>query len=98
MGAGPADPFPNYTQIEDPLPHAAWRAIRIASVFLTLGVCGLLVADPATGLDLWWGLLVPLLPLVWFVAPGLWRNVCPLAATNQVPRVLGFTRGMTAPA
>jgi nitrite reductase (NADH) large subunit len=98
MGAGPADPFPNYTQIKDPLPHAVWRAIRVASVLVTLGVCGLLVADPATGLDLWWGLLVPLLPLVWFVAPGLWRNVCPLAATNQVPRVLGFTRGITAPA
>ncbi len=98
MGAGPADPFPNYTQIEDVLPHAAWRAIRVASVLFTLGICALLVADPATGLDLWWGLLVPLLPLVWFVAPGLWRNVCPLAATNQVPRVLGFTRGITAPA
>ena len=41
---------------------------------------------------------MPLLPLVWFVAPGLWRNVCPLAAANQVPRVLGFTRGLTAPA
>ena len=40
---------------------------------------------------------MPLLPLVWFVAPGLWRNVCPLAATNQIPRVLGFTRGRTAP-
>ena len=25
-------------------------------------------------------------------APGLWRNVCPLAATNQIPRVLGFGR------
>ncbi len=62
-----------------------------------LGVCALLVAEPDTGLDLWWGVLVPALPLVWFVAPGLWRNVCPLAATNQIPRVLGFTRGGTAP-
>ena len=56
------------------------------------------MADPDAGLDLWWELLVPLLPLVWFVVPGLWRNVCPLAAANQVPRVLGFTRGRTAPA
>ena len=91
------DPFPNYTQIPDPLPQAAWRAARVASVVLALGVCVLLLAAPEEGLDLWWELLVPLLPLVWFVAPGLWRNVCPLAAVNQVPRVAGFTRGLTAP-
>ena len=97
MSAG-ADPFPNYTQVPDPLPQAAWRAARVASVAFLVGVGVLLVADPDAGLDLWWGLLVPLLPLVWFVAPGLWRNVCPLAAANQVPRVLGFTRGLTAPA
>ncbi|HEX5621966.1 MAG TPA: FAD-dependent oxidoreductase [Solirubrobacteraceae bacterium] len=99
MGAGrAADPFPNFTQIRDPLPQSVWRGLRIASVLAALGVCALLIAAPETGLDLWWELLVPLLPLVWFVAPGLWRNVCPLAATNQIPRVLGFTRGRTAPA
>jgi len=98
MGAGAADPFPNFTQIRDPVPQAVWRGVRIASVVFLLAVCALLVAEPDTGLDLWWSLLVPLLPLVWFVAPGLWRNVCPLAATNQIPRVLGFTRGLTAPA
>jgi nitrite reductase (NADH) large subunit len=99
MGAGrTADPFPNFTQIRDPLPQSVWRGLRIASVLAALGVCAVLVAEPETGLDLWWELLVPLLPLVWFVAPGLWRNVCPLAATNQIPRVLGFTRGRTAPA
>ena len=99
MGAGRAvDPFPDFTEIRDPVPQPVWRAVRIASVAATLGVGALLVAEPDTGLDLWWELLVPLLPLVWFVAPGLWRNVCPLAATNQIPRVLGFTRGVTAPA
>jgi NADPH-dependent 2,4-dienoyl-CoA reductase/sulfur reductase-like enzyme/ferredoxin len=99
MGAGrAADPFPNFTQIRDPLPQAVWRGLRIASVLAALAVCALLVAEPETGLDLWWELLVPLLPFVWFVAPGLWRNVCPLAAANQIPRVLGFTRGRTAPA
>jgi NADPH-dependent 2,4-dienoyl-CoA reductase/sulfur reductase-like enzyme/ferredoxin len=97
MGAGAADPFPNYTQVPDPIPQAAWRGARIGSVVFLLGVCALLLADPDAGLDLWWTVLVPLLPLVWFVAPGLWRNVCPLAAANQVPRVLGFTRGITAP-
>ncbi len=79
------------------MPQPVWRAARIASVAFLIGLCVLLVAAPDTGLDLWWGVLVPALPLVWFAAPGLWRNVCPLAAVNQVPRVLGFTRGRTAP-
>jgi nitrite reductase (NADH) large subunit len=98
MAAGRAvDPFPNFTQVRDPVPQAVWRAARVASVLATLALCALLLADPDTGLELTWKLLVPLLPLVWFVAPGLWRNVCPLAATNQIPRVLGFTRAKTAP-
>jgi hypothetical protein len=41
--------------------------------------------------------IVPLFPLLIFVAPGLWRNICPLAAANQLPRVLGFGRGRTVP-
>src|SRR5439155_26411304 len=31
------------------------------------------------------------------LAPGLWRNICPLAATNQIPRLFGFSRGLTLP-
>ena len=31
------------------------------------------------------------------VAPGLWRNLCPLAASNQTPRALKLTRALTAP-
>jgi NADPH-dependent 2,4-dienoyl-CoA reductase/sulfur reductase-like enzyme len=44
-----------------------------------------------------WKLVVPLLPLLFLVAPGVWRNICPLAASNQTPRVLGLTRGLTTP-
>jgi nitrite reductase (NADH) large subunit len=29
--------------------------------------------------------------------PGFWRNVCPMAALNQVPRLFGFTRGLVLP-
>ena len=37
------------------------------------------------------------MPLLLFIMPGLWRNICPLAATHQLPRVFGFTRGLTLP-
>ena len=91
------NPFPNYTQMRSRLPLPAWHSLRAVSVLFAIGVCVLLVADPADGLKLWWRFLVPLLPIVWFVAPGLWRNLCPLAASNQVPRLFKFTRGLTVP-
>lgn len=95
--ASTRNPFPNYTQMRSRLPLPAWHAIRAVSVLFTIGVCALLVADPADGLKLWWRLLVPLLPILFFVAPGLWRNICPLAASNQVPRLGRFTRALTLP-
>ena len=32
------------------------------------------------------------------VAPGVWRNICPLATSNQTPRLLGITKGLNPPA
>ncbi len=40
---------------------------------------------------------MPILPLVFLIAPALWRNVCPMASLNQIPRTLGFTQGLTLP-
>jgi len=74
-----------------------WHAGRVVSVGGALCLAALLLTDETLGLDIFWRVLVPLLPLVWLVAPGLWRNLCPLAASNQTPRLLGFTRALTAP-
>ena len=30
---------------------------------------------------------------MFLVAPGVWRNICPLAASNQTPRALGHHQG-----
>ncbi len=95
--ATPANPFPNYTQIRSRVPMWAWHAGRALSVAAAIAECVLLVVDPHTGLKLWWKLAIPLLPLVWLAAPGLWRNLCPLAASNQTPRLFKFTRGLTVP-
>ena len=57
----------------------------------------LLVADPKTGLKVFWRFVIPMLPLLFFVAPGLWRNICPLAAMNQTPRYLKFTKALSTP-
>jgi nitrite reductase (NADH) large subunit len=89
--------FPNATQIPSGLSIGAWQAVRVGSLLAALVVAGLLVAAPDTGLFVMWKLVIPLLPLVFMVAPGVWRNICPLAASNQTPRVLGLTRALKPP-
>lgn len=77
-------------------PDAWWilRGCGLAGA-LGLAVAGLLT--PPAALTLFWGLFVPLAPLVFLIAPGLWRNVCPLATLNQLPRRFGFGRDWTLP-
>jgi nitrite reductase (NADH) large subunit len=93
----PTNPFPNYTQLPRRLPIWAWHVGRVLSVCSAIGLCILLLVKPEKGLELWWKLAIPSLPLLWLTAPGLWRNLCPLAASNQTPRLFKFTRGLTIP-
>ncbi len=96
--AAQRNPFPSYTQMRRRAPMWVWRVGSTLTIAAAITLCVILVARPSTGLRLWWRLAIPLLPLVWLTAPGLWRNLCPLAASNQTPRLLRFTRDWTAPA
>jgi nitrite reductase (NADH) large subunit len=89
--------FPSFTQVPARIPRPVWHAARGVSVLFAVSVAVALIIDPTRGLLFFWGVLVPVLPVLFFVAPGLWRNLCPLAASNQVPRLFGFTRGFTIP-
>ena len=89
--------FPNYMEIRRHIPIRVWHVVRVVSVCGYIALCVALFVRPAGGLFWFFKVVVPLLPITFFVAPGLWRNVCPLAASNQAPRVLGFTRGFTPP-
>jgi len=95
--AASAPAFPNYMQMSARAPQAVWRLLRMLSVVISLGLCIALFIYPQAGLFLFWGLFIPVLPLVFFIAPGLWRNICPLAALNQTPRRFGFTRDLALP-
>ena len=99
-GANPAALFANYTQRPRQGPNALWLALRVAALALALGEIALLFMMPALGLALFWAVAVPCLPGLWAIAPGLWRQVCPMAFLNQLPRQLGFevTRALPAPA
>ena len=91
--------FPNYIELRtrSHVPPRFWAIARFSSVTAVLIYVGILVLDPALGLFLFWRLTIPVLPALFLVAPGLWRNVCPLAASNQTPRLLRFTRALTPP-
>lgn len=67
----------------------AWRLARLISVGSMLALAALLAARPQVGLIVLWSLVVPLVPVVFLVAPTLWRNVCPMATVNQAPRGRG---------
>ncbi len=89
--------FPNYQQMTRYIPVNVWNAIRVGSVGFALGLILILFVRPDIGLRIFWGVIIPTAPLLFFVAPGVWRNICPMAALNQTPRLFNFTRRMTAP-
>ena len=86
--------FPNYLQVPQPVPMAVWRWARLAVLAIVAAVVACLLLWPQWALPAFWKLLVPLLPAVFLAAPGLWRNVCPMATLNQTPRLFGFTKGL----
>lgn len=89
--------FPNFMQMPSRIPQPIWNILRFFSVMGAVAVCTLSFVVPDLGLFIFWGFLIPLLPLIFFLAPGLWRNVCPMATLNQLPRLGGFTRALTLP-
>ena len=93
----PPSPFPTYLQMRERVPPRVWSAARVVGLLVAAAVIVALFVDPPLGLFLFWGVIVPALPLLFFLTPGLWRNVCPMATLNQTPRLLGFTRALTMP-
>jgi nitrite reductase (NADH) large subunit len=89
--------FPNFMEVYPRIPDRVWYALRICTVGAVLAISGLAIFRPDIALPLFWRAILPWLPLIFFVAPGVWRNVCPLAAANQTPRLFGFSRALTRP-
>ena len=69
-----------------------WRMIQF--LFWLVGVCILicLIFFPPIGTLLLWNILIPIAPLLIVVALGVWRNICPLATTNLLPRHFGLSQ------
>lgn len=96
-GAAATQFFSNYTQLKTRVPMAVWYAARLLVMAATVGLAVLLIVQPELGLKLFWGLAIPVVPALLVVAPGLWRQVCPMATMNQLPRLGGFSRALDLP-
>jgi nitrite reductase (NADH) large subunit len=89
--------FDNYTKLPARLPRFVWHVARVLVLLSTVAIAALLAVRPAVGLKILWDVAVPILPLVLVVAPGFWRQVCPMAFLNQIPRMANITQGLDLP-
>ncbi|MDR3372808.1 MAG: FAD-dependent oxidoreductase [Ancalomicrobiaceae bacterium] len=89
--------FDNYTKYRRRLPQWFWLAGRGFAFLYGLILIGMLVFDEPVGLKLFWGITIPSLPILLVVAPGVWRQVCPMAFLNQIPRQYGFSQSRDLP-
>lgn len=89
--------FANYLQVTPVIPRMVWQILRVFSLIVFAFIIWGLWQHPKIFLTIFWGLAVPVLPLVFWLLPGLWRNLCPLAAANQLPRLLNFSLAKDIP-
>lgn len=91
--------FPNYVQLRksSKISVPVWNGIRIVSVLAVFALIATLFLNPDLGLKIFWNGIIPILPALFLVAPGIWRNACPIAAINQTPRLFSFTKGLKLP-
>ncbi len=77
--------------------NAGWRILQL--IFWLVGgfIFMALLLWPSLGVLLFWNVLIPVAPALLVVATGFWRNVCPLATTNLLPRHLGISKKKIMP-
>ena len=69
-----------------------WRIVQALFWLIGVVILSCLLFFPALGIMLFWNILIPVAPALLVVSTGLWRNVCPLATTNLLPRRFGLSK------
>ncbi len=65
-----------------PREQQAWRVAQWTAVVALLGLTASVFLWPSTALPLFWNVVLPLVPAVLLISPGVWRGVCPLATVS----------------
>lgn len=68
-----------------------WTAAQFGMLFAGAILVGLLLFQPELGLSVMWRGAIFAAPAMITVAPGLWRNICPMATVHQLPKRLGLS-------
>jgi ferredoxin len=68
-----------------------WRIVQTLVWLVGIAIFLLLIFVPSIGLHAFWNVLIPVAPALVVFAPGLWRNVCPLASTALFPRHMNWS-------
>lgn len=76
----------------------AWRVLQVGVWALGAAIVAALVLAPQVGLHALWNVLVPVAPALLALAPGLWRNVCPLGSTAMALHHAGLSGRRKLPA
>jgi len=69
-----------------------WRIIQILIWFAGFGILAALLFFPEIGIHAFWNVLIPIAPVLFVLAAGLWRNICPLASTALISRHMGWSK------
>ena len=69
-----------------------WRVAQVLSWSAGMFVWGALLLKPELGLHLLWNVLIPVVPALLVLAPGVWRNVCPLGSMSLAPQHFGLSQ------
>ncbi|MFN8572217.1 MAG: hypothetical protein U0132_09175 [Gemmatimonadaceae bacterium] len=75
-----------------PAQGTTWRRLQVFSLAALVIVAFLLLAYPKPALLIFWNAVVPVLPLSFLLAPGVWRSICPLATLNMMGAGIGTRR------
>jgi hypothetical protein len=91
------DLAPGAPELLSPAARLIWRVFQAAVWLVALVILVLLAFAPEMGLHALWNVLIPVAPALLAVAPGLWRNICPLGTTSQLPRHFGISAAVRLP-
>ena len=69
-----------------------WRLVQTLVWAAGMFIWAALIVKPQLGLHLLWNVLIPIAPALLVLAPGIWRNVCPLGSMSLAPHHFGFSQ------
>ncbi|MCA8946258.1 MAG: hypothetical protein KDB29_08525 [Planctomycetes bacterium] len=68
-----------------------WRSLQLTVFGVGVLIVAMLLFRPPLGLYLLWDVLIPVAPLLLVLAPGVWRNVCPLGSVSLLPAHMNWS-------